>query len=325
VSYGKALELAVLLAGRNPHWTERTRYGGAPTDTNDGVSLREAPVTHLCVQLREVLRYRRGRVSVSTVENNETYSVGVRQSTASYGSDADATEAEVVEGLELAVNALRLDVRARAVDEDGDGSVDTLYLESNHTALYCPGPLAGETYTVTIDGTAYTYTADAWGASNEEILGGLAQAINAADAPARAHTIDTTGDGDTDTLFLEPTDARSLTVTVDATGEGMLALEASGAQSDNPAYTLPGSTGDAQLALDADAVGGEVYYYHTLSGESQTPEGWHHEPQRQWTVDYRGLRTVVPTGGESRGYISFQTTGEGTPRYVGLGPAVEEN
>lgn len=322
--FATATRLAVLLVGRNPKWTEQSDYSGAPSVADAGVFLEDAPVTKVDVRLRENLKFRTGRVSVETVADSETYNIEVRGDTAAFGSDSDATEQEIVNGLVDAVNALRQDVRARGVDEDGDGNLDTVYLESNRTAIFVDSVSAGEDYTVTVNGVDHTVTADGGAPSADGILTGLDSALDTSSAPVKSYAEDTDDDGNVDTIFIVPVEAGSLDVSVSATGAGSLTIAAQGQESDNPHYGLPGSTGSAELSLDADAVQVDARYYTTYKGDSEVPGGWRLVAEYT-SIGYRGLDEAVATAGKERGYIEIANSNEGTPREVSQGPATLED
>lgn len=321
--FGTATRLAVLLAGRNPKWSEQDSFGGAPSVDDAGIFLENAPLCWIDVQLRENLKYRRGRITVTTVADSETYNVEVRQSTASYNSDGDATEVEVVEGIVQEVNALRLDVHARAIDEDSDNDPDTVYLESNNTAIHIDTLAASETYSVTVNGYTASQASDGT-PSDEEVLDPIVSDLNASAAPVRAYGEDTTGDGNTDTIFLEPVEAESLEVAVSATGSGSIVIDAAGKEGDNPHYGLPGSTGSAELALDADAVEVDLLFFVTHRGDASVPEGWRLEDSIS-SVGYRGTVQPQQAAGRERGYVQIINRDEGTVRSVSIGPATLED
>lgn len=326
MNFELATLLDTLLIGRNPQWRPQTEYKGAPERDTDGEDLRSAVTTHLRVQLRENLRFRTGRFTVSDIQNSTAYEAVIRTSTASFTSDSDATEVEIVEGLVQEINALRLDVRARSIDQDGDGNVDEVRVESNHSCVTVASVNSSDTYFIVLNGERIEYDSDA-SATEAEIISGLETALDQATAVSvDAYSEDTTGSGDVDTLFFRPFQAGSLIVDdIGATGSGDLTLEAQGYESDNPNYEVAsGSTG--RLDLDADAIELDLRWFsYPVQGDisDNQPPGW--DLEDEWNqIDYRGFSESVITASKQRGYLEVDNRKQGTPRNVSIGPAVQE-
>jgi hypothetical protein len=323
-----ANRLDVLLVGRNPQWRPQDDVSGAPDGITDGQDLADdAPVTYIKIDLRETLRWRTGRVTVDLVQDATNYEVEVRSSTAVYGSSGSADEPEIVNGIVQEVNALRLDVRARSIDQDGDGNDDEVRIESNHSCLSVASVSNSDTYFVAINGVRIETSSDST-ATEAEILDDLATAINQASVKADARPEDTTGNGDTDTLFIAPIDTGSLDIPdAGASGSGDLTIEARGLESDNPHYGIgPNSGGRLSLDADASKLDAVRWYQYAVEGSlaDNAPDSW--AVDQEWgPISYRGFDKRVLTTAARRGYLEAVNTAEGSIRRALIGPAVEES
>lgn len=80
-SFARANLLAILRVGRDPQWTlatsPHTTLLGAPSSTNDGVSLGNSPTTYLRVRVRNNPACRRALVTVGTLDTGATYTLTI--------------------------------------------------------------------------------------------------------------------------------------------------------------------------------------------------------------------------------------------------------
>lgn len=320
-----ANELAIRQIGRRPEWSEQANVSGAPQTPTAGVFLRDAPVTHLDVRLREDLRTRRARITVASVASNALYEWEVGTRTISYTSSGSATEDEILNAIVRLTNDEATQARAERRDLSGDGNKDTVVLESGHTAFSVTAA-DNDTYTLNIrdDSTRHLlgriqYTSGS-GATVASVCDGLTQAINGSDVQVRAFAEDTDADGDTNAVFMRPDKRGSIYASGTTLGSGGFDFFARGDESDNPHYGL---FSENVLDLDADARQLEAVRFFTSARGDSPPGGWRLD--REWTsISYRGLTERICTPGRQRGYIEIFNIDEGSIRSAHIGPAIEE-
>jgi hypothetical protein len=131
--YSNATNLAIAAQGRRPAWSTPTATDGPPETANAGVSLGDATVTHVRVDLRENVAYRTALITVDTLDLTATYGVGIDGTTASYNAGgAGAVDLEdVVEGIAAALNGngtIAALVTATAIDTDDDDVPDAVQI-----------------------------------------------------------------------------------------------------------------------------------------------------------------------------------------------------
>jgi len=324
MSFDLATQLAIRQFAGNPEWKPLSNVDGAPVDLTAGVDLESAPAALLDVELRDNLRHRTGRVSVTDVQDSTNYEVEVRTQTATATSAGSATEDGIIQKITRAVNGLRTNVRARNVDTDGDNNFEESWIESNHSCITVSSVNNNYTYNLTIDGVLIEFDSDG-SATEVEVINGIRDQIDQSSAPADAISEDTTGNGDVDTLFIAPVNAGTLEITdVDSD----LTLEATGQETDNPFYGIASSS-TGRLSLDSDATRATVLFFATFrEGEKpdQAPGGWRLVDKFD-DVDYRGLtreQSLQMVSMYRRGYLQVIEE-SGSIRQANIGTAMKEN
>lgn len=120
--FGLVNDLSILLAARRLLWTAQEPGSGAPASAAAGVTLRNAPVAGVAVDLRHDVSCRTDRITVETFDATATYTVTVDTETVAYDAslDAPADVAALLEGWAAALNGdADLSALVTASVEDG--------------------------------------------------------------------------------------------------------------------------------------------------------------------------------------------------------------
>ncbi len=165
--------LSILLAARRPEWVDHPVPGlaattgtGAPATSAFGVQLKDSPRTLALIDLRREVHRRTVAITVPVVDLSGTYRITVDATNSDYATAAPADLAELLVQWQDSINAdggVNAVVLAEALDTDGDGNVDTLFITGRAEANYNFG-LAVTVGTGEILGTAdaRTGTARTW-------------------------------------------------------------------------------------------------------------------------------------------------------------------
>lgn len=101
--FGLVNDLSILLAARRLLWTPQEPGSGAPSSAAAGVTLRNAPVAGVAIDLRDDASRRTDRITVETFDATAAYTVSVDGVSVAY-SAAPADVAELLEGWAAALN-----------------------------------------------------------------------------------------------------------------------------------------------------------------------------------------------------------------------------
>lgn len=344
--YQTANLLGQLIIGRRPEWQQITlrtdgaavpvTRKGAPYAAGSGIGLNNSPKTRVAVDLREdVARYGH-RVRVTTVANATTYTITVDGFDYDYLSDADATQAEIVQGLVDAINngvslgniSLTFADNAPPTEDTitrgaGDWTADNVGSGTQITLSNGSGAALNE---------GLTFTASASTAPTATVF----TCIVTDDVSAETETYDVIakqqvsavaedrdGDGTIDTVVITTLLGIEQVavigpITTNTTSAQDAAIELLASET-----TVQTVTVSAELEFDKDATTCDVEVYFTAGGKNPQT-GWRSPNECQFTsLTYIGLDERINSAGCTRADIAIRNA-DGIVARAYLGPAVQE-